>query len=165
MVVKGSVHGLEELRHVRTLLDVTGPQQLKADLLDGTRRAVAPLKADLKAEALVKMPKRGGYAALLARSMRVTTRVTGGAKVRAVVDVTAKGKGEVRDLAARNRGELRHPVFGRYRMTKHGPMKNPWHLQRVRPGVVDRPVDRLRDRVVDNARDAADKFADTIAHG
>jgi len=155
-VISGSVHGREELRRVQTILDVTAPKQLEQDLLTGTRRALAPLRADVKAEALKKLPKRGGHAALLSRSLKVSTRVTGGKTVRARVDVSASGKRESRDVSALNRGVLRHPVFGH---------RSTWVTQRVRRGVVDDPVDRARDRVVDEARDAAEKFAHEVAHG
>lgn len=155
-MIKGSVKGQAELRHVQTVLTVDAPAQLRKDLLTGTREALAPLKKDIPAEALAKMPKRGGYAPLLARAVKVVTRVSGTSSVRATVRVSAAGKREGRDVSALNLGMLRHPLFGNRRH---------WYGQRVLRGFVDEPVDRARDRVVDSARDAAQRYADEIRRG
>lgn len=163
MAVGGSIKGRAELREVITKLEVSAPAELEKDLLAGTREALKPIRADVKAEALAKLPKRGGYAALLARSVKVSTRVTGGNKIVARVSVTASGKREKRDLPAVNRGVLRHPVFGVWRPQGKGPKGNP--PTRVRRGVVDEPIDRARDRLVSNARKAAEAYARSIARG
>ena len=158
MAVRGSVTGRAELREVITKLEVTAPAQLEKDLLTGTRKAVAStvVKKDVQSSALVKLPKRGGYAPLLAKSTRVESRVTGGAKVKATIKVSAAGKREGRDMSALNRGILRHPLFGH---------RAHWYAQRVPRGLVDEPIDRARDRVVENAQKAADAYADSIVRG
>ncbi len=156
MAVRGSIKGRVELREVITKLEVTAPAELEKDLLTGTRDAVKGIKADVQAEALAKLPKRHGYAALVSRAIKVSSRVTGGKKVVAAVQVTASGKRENRDLPSLNRGILRHPLFGR---------RSHWYVQRVPSGLVDEPIDRARDRVVDNAQQAADAYADSIVRG
>ena len=170
MAVGGSIKGRAELREVITKLEVSAPAELEKDLLAGTREALKPIRADVKAEALAKLPKRGGYAALLARSVKVSTRVTGGNKIVARVSVTASGKREKRDLPAVNRGVLRHPVFGVWRPQGKGPKGNPPLASDdglpVDGGiVVDEPIDRARDRLVSNARKAAEAYARSIARG
>jgi hypothetical protein len=135
---------------------VTSPAELEKDLLKGTREGLKPLKADVQASAAKKLPKAGGYAATVARSVKVSSRVTGGKKVVALVSVTASGKRENRDLPSLNRGLLRHPLFGNRRH---------WYRQTVHRGLVDDPVDRARDRIVANAREAAEAYARSIARG
>ena len=156
MAVRGSVKARVELREVITQLELTAPEKLKKDLLAGTREASKGIKPDVQRELVAKLPKRHGYGALVAKSTKVLSRVTGGAKIRAAISVTASGKREKRDLPALNRGLLKHMLFGNRRH---------WYVQRVRPGAVDDPIDRYRDRVVDNARKAANEYADTIARG
>lgn len=161
-MLTGSVGGREELRHVQTLLTVRAPAELQQNLLTGTRSALRPLDADVKAEAGEVLPHRGGYAALMAKAAKATYRVTAGSTIRARVKVSAKGKAEERDVHRLNLGQLRHPVFGRFRMTSKGWQANPWRVNRITPGLVDRPVDRARDRLVDNAKEAAERFRQTI---
>lgn len=156
MAVRGKISGRTQLREMAAKLAVEAPAKLEASLLKGTREALKPLKADLQAEAAAKMPKRGGYNRTLSRSIKVSTRVSGGKVVNATVTITASGKRENRDLPALNRGLLRHPLFGRRRH---------WYAQRVPRGVVDKPVDRTRDRVVEAARKAADDYVKTLAKG
>jgi len=156
VAVRGSIRGRVELREVITKLEVTAPAQLEKDILLGVREAVKQVKPDLMASALAKLPKRHGYSALVARAMKVSSRVTGGKKVVAVLRVTATGKRENRDLSSLNRGILRHPLFGN---RKH------WFVQRVPRGLVDDPIDRARDRVVASSRKAAEAYAKSIARG
>lgn len=156
MAVRGSIKGRAELREVITKLEVTAPAQLEKDLLAGTRDAVKGIKPDVQASALAKLPKRHGYAVLVSRAIKVSSRVTGGKKILAVVSVTASGKRENRDLPLLDRGILRHPLFGNRRH---------WYAQRIMPGLVNDPIDRARDRVVENAQQAADAYADSIVRG
>lgn len=158
MALKASIRGRAELREVITKLEITAPAELEKNLLKGTREAVASavVKKDVQAAALAKLPKRGGYAPLLAGAARVESRTTGGKTVKATIKVSAMGKRENRDVSALNRGTLRHPLFGHRRH---------WYVQRVPRGLVDEPIDRARDRVVDNAKQAADAYADSIVRG
>lgn len=158
MAVRGSIKGRAELREVITKLEITSPAELEKNLLKGTREAVAAavVKKDVQAAAAAKLPKRGGYAPLLAGATRVESRTSGGKTIKSTIKVSATGKRESRDMAALNRGTLRHPLFGNRRH---------WYVQRVRRGLVDEPIDRARDRVVDNAQKAADAYADSIVRG
>ena len=40
-----------------------------------------------------------------------------------------------------------------------------WKLTRVRPGFVDRPVDKLSDQILKESADAAERVLDSIARG
>jgi hypothetical protein len=158
LAVRGSIKGRVELRAVVTQLEIEAPAQLEKDLLAGTRKAVSGpvIKKDVQAAAIAKLPKRNGYAPLLAKSVKVDVRTTGGKIIRSNVQVTASGKRENRDLPSLNRGILRAPLFGNRRH---------WHAQRVAHGLIDEPFDLARDRAVANAQDAADAYVRAIGRG
>jgi hypothetical protein len=93
-----------------------------------------------------------GAAVGVRTSVRATTvRIVGTA------NVSARGKTEERDVAAVNRGRLRHPVFGRRRA--------PWKTTTVVRGFVDRPINKAGDRITDAVRKARDSVADEIVRG
>lgn len=96
-------------------------------------RAAAPLQPAVKAEVAATLPS--GYAPVLAGDVAVRTTLRGGGqRADALLRVSAKG----RALAVVNRGMLRHPLYGN---------RNHWYAQRVRAGVVDRPVERMHKAV------------------
>lgn len=154
-MLSGKVTGRAELARVETAIR-GAPVTLHKQLEVGVRAALKPLKPDIVQETRT-LPGRGGYQAVAARAVQVNTRVTStGARITADVKVFAQGKQELRDLAAVNRGRLRHPRWGD---------RAHWYTTTVRPGFVDRPVDRVRDRVVDNSRAAANAYANQIVKG
>jgi len=159
-MLTGGVRGRAEIDHLKVLLGIV-PEQLRKELAKGTREALAPLKKEIPASAITHMPARHGYGALLARATKVAIRVSASnvTGVSASVTVSAKGKSEDRDVRARNRGEMRHPTFGR-RVNRKG--ESLWRLTRVRPGFVDEPVKVAERRVTEKAEDARDKIADML---
>lgn len=120
--------------------------------------ALDPLKVEIPAQAFARMPKRGGYAALLEASTRVDIRIMTTSLVKATVKVSAMGKREERDVAARNKGSLRHPTFG-------NKSRKGWKTQRVTPGFVDDPLDDAKRRVAKAAKEARDATATNILKG
>jgi len=152
-MLAAGLHGREEIRRVEALLlDV--PRELNEALKKRVRPVLEPLKKDIPATAARYMPS--GYGPLLARSTKVYIRVGSGAAFKATVRVMATGKREQRDVVARNRGELRHPLFGNRRR---------WYMTRARPAFVDVPVEQAHHRVVDAAEKARDDIADHILEG
>lgn len=163
-MLTGRVTGQAKIRHVQGIL-ASSQAQLQKDMVPGVRAALRPLKPDVQREALT-LPKRGGLAALISSSVRVTTNVSSGSTIKATAVVTGKGKRQERDVAALNKGWFRHPIYGRYRRLKSGERQaNPWKPQRARPGFITRPIDRTRDRIVDVAIKARDNQADRIVRG
>lgn len=152
-MITTDIGGQAELRRVQGLLAGSG-EELKAELLKQTRAAVKPIKREIPAEALTRMPS--GYGPILAKSTKVTTRVTGGDTIKGVVKVKAQGKREQRDIKSLDTGMLRHPLFGD---------RGHWYRQTVKPGFVADPVKWTKKRVIKGAEDAADKVANTIAKG
>ena len=161
-MITGKVGGKAQLRDVQADLTLKAPQQLRADIKASTREALKGIEPDVKEEASLTLPRRGGYAAVIVRTLQATSRVSGTDTVKATVKVFARGRVNSRDLTALNRGELRHPDI----RDQGKPRRDwRWHGQAVRPGMVSRPIDRAQERVVAGVQEAADRFADTIARG
>ena len=149
------VTGSAELRHVAALLRKAHAVDLEKELKASQRAAVRPLSREIKAEAALLLPKRGGYAGTMSRAIRVTTSV-GLGRGTLTARIFARGKKELRDVAAVNAGRIRHPLFGQ---------RSHWYVTSAVPGFVDRPVARLIDRVRDEALDGVDRVLQKIARG
>lgn len=120
----------------------------------------------VRASAAAHVPS--GYAPVISRAIKVstTTKLAASRGVGVTVRVYAVGRGvEHRDVKALNLGNLRHPVFGRQRLTRHGPKANAWVLQRITPGMVDRPVAAMRPELVSKVDDALSRIADKFNAG
>ena len=151
-----SHYSAAELRYAAGQLRKAAARDLTRELRKGQRAAFRPLQKEIKAEAAATLPKRGGYNSVMARSVKVSV-TTGTGRTALTARVYATGKVEHRDVAAVNAGRLRHKVFGVWRR-KVGPTL-------VRPGFVDRPVDRLSDQVLKESADAVERVLDQIARG
>lgn len=149
------VKGKTEIRHVQGLIRIA-PAQIQAQIARSVRPIMRRIEPEVKTEAGT-LPRRGGYAPLMARAVRVRTQVRqSGHRIIARADVSARGKREERDVRAVNAGILRHPVFGRRKV---------WRVTNVLPGFVNRPIDRARDRIVDAVKEARDDAAERIVRG
>lgn len=156
MPARVGVGSSAELRHVARLLRQAAARDITREFRQGQRKAFRPLQAEIKAEAAATLPTRGGYAALMAKAVRVTVSVLPRGKAVITARVFARGKVEHRDVRAVNRGVLRHPVFGN---------RTNWTVTNVRPGFVDRPADRVADRVLDESAEALGRVLQRIARG
>lgn len=152
------VDGHRNLGSVRQALRDVGDRDLSRMMSRGFQRAAKPLKPAIQASALRVLPKAGGYAELMAQSVRVRTAVrerSGFATV--TITVYGDGKAEKRDVPRINKGTLRHPVYGRRRKA--------WVDQKVRRGFVDRPVDGLSPDIAREMRAIVDWVGDQIKRG
>lgn len=159
------VAGIPELRHVAGLLKQTADKGLKRELIRGLNRAVKPLREEISAGTGTYLPAR--YAAIISRSVRVRASARGGAGAGASVRLVigAKGKREKRDLFRVDKGELRHPIFGRSRTRRGRRVPSPWARQRVAAGVVTNPTQRLASRVTREVGEAIDRVRIEIEKG
>lgn len=143
-----------ELRWVALQLEKAHVAGLKKQLAQATRDAFKPLQREIKAEAAKTLPRRGGYAGIMSRAVRVTVSRRG-------LDVTARvwarGRGQLRDVRTVNLGRLRHPVWGRRRQ--------PWKTTQVPPGFVTRPWERMKDDIVHGTLDGLEEIARQVAFG
>lgn len=130
------------------------PRDISRELRTARRDAVRPLQREIKASAAGTLPKRGGYAAVMSRAVKVSTRSR---TTSLTIRIFAAGRAELRDVVRVNQGELRHPVFGRFRVTSKGPVKNPWKPTWVTRGFVDRPLDLFAARLDRETREAIDR--------
>lgn len=147
-----------DLTTVRRNLRQLGEQGLGRQLSKGLQRAARPLKPAIQASALKVLPKRGGYAELMSKSIRMRTEIREARSVaRVQIRVYAAGKQEKRDIPRINKGVLRHPIpAGR---------RHPWVDQRVRRGFVDRPVDGLGPDIRREMNAVVQAAADLITKG
>jgi hypothetical protein len=113
------------------------------------RRAVPPVRAAVRANAVAILPRRGGLGAWVAKT-RVTARIRRSASNAGITFVGGKNsKGKRSDLKRMDAGQTRHPTFGH----------RPWVAQSVTPGffthaVTEEGATAFREAVVvavDNA--------------
>jgi len=164
MPITASVGGTSgaELRYFAAKLRKAAARDLTRVLKRAQRNAVKPLQKEIKAEALASLPKHGRYKATMSKAVK--TSVSGGTPGRPlIVRVYARGKVEERDVAAVNAGRLRHQTFGHRTFVRDGRVVSAWHEQRIRPGFVDRPVDKLADKVLEASADEVGQLLEEIA--
>lgn len=148
------VTGQRDLFAVSRKLREIGDKGLGKQMAKGLQDASKPLRPAITASAQQMMPHSGGYASTLSRSLKYrqntqTTKTT----ARVVLRVHADGRRERRDVPSLNRGRLRKPLYGNRRH---------WFDQRVRPGFVDEPFDRLRPQIAKAMDAVVDYVADQI---
>lgn len=119
-----TVKGADQFVALSKALKHAGRTELRKELNKGMKQAAKPLVAKSRAEALARLPQKGGLAKQVAREpQRVQTRT--GARTGGVRVVVGKKRGGAQMA---NRGFIRHPVFGN---------RENWVTQEVRPGWFD----------------------------
>lgn len=115
-----------------------------------------PAKKEAQNSALKTLPRSGGYAETLSRSLRIRTRVDTGYTTASIDIATyAVGRGQRRMIRQVNRGRLRHPV--------HGHRRRAWVDQKVRAGFWDRAMQPVEDRAEAGMRTVIDNTISKIA--
>lgn len=148
------IGGGADLYAVSRALKGIGAQGLGKQMAKGLQDAAKDLRPAIRASAQQLMPHAGGYAATLSKSLRFRQAVqTSATTARVTFRVHADGRRDRRDVPGLNRGRLRKPLFGN---------RNRWYNQQVRPGFVDRPVDRLAPEISRRMQAVVDHVADQI---
>lgn len=142
--------GAAELRYVARLVERQRVSGLRKELAKAQRQAFKPLLPAIKAEAAT-LPS--GYAPVMARTVKLSIRNRG---LVTMAEVYARGRRRERDVNSVDAGTLRHPLWGN---------RNSWHVTRVRPGFVARPVRNLGERIARESLDATERVANEIAKG
>lgn len=125
-------------------LKEAGKTGLRKELHKSLQRTAKPLIPKTRAEALRRLPRRGGLAAQVAKEpQRIQVRTGRDPGVRVVV---GRKNGGAR---AANQGRIRHRVFG----------QDVWVDQRVQPGWFDDPVRRHAPEVRHDLGRAVDDMA------
>lgn len=147
-------------RRCRQVGDKALINRMRKGLVAATREA-GPAVREAFREA---MPKRGGYADVLADDLQFKTSVrTGGSTAKVELVVFADGVKERRDVPSLNRGRLRHPVWGRSRRLANGRRRqNPWADTQVPARSFDKAIDQTVDVVLAEMRKVQDEIAAAI---
>lgn len=150
MPVELRVEGAAQFEKVAHRLKDLGDKDLTKALRQGIKKATEPIRLDVQQAATRDLPKRGGLNRWVAASNFSVSTTTGKTPR---VRLTGKRKnagGKQSDLAALDRGQLRHPVFGNRKV---------WVLQQVRPGwfskTVNSDIDNVRSEVNAAVEDVA----------
>mgnify|MGYP000928117852 CR=1 FL=1 len=156
--------GINEVLKLAKQIRATGDKGLGREMARALNEAIEPVKTAIGASAERTMPS--GYAPVLTASLR-HRRAQRTAARQASLRLTTIGEGvkEQRDLVRLNKGELRHPVFGRSRKTKRGRRKNPWATTKIQPGFHDAGVKNAGPEAEKRLGKVLDNFADRLAKG
>lgn len=150
------ISGADQFKRLAAQIKAEGNKGLGQEMARALTKAVEPLGKAIEAEAGVVAPS--GYRAALTRSLKHRRTVRANPRTASIrLTTTAKGKVENRDLPALNRGDLRHPVFGRRR--------KPWKVTRIEPGFHDRAVKAGGPLAEQNLLQVLDDFGDRLAKG
>jgi hypothetical protein len=143
------VDGANKLDAISRQLKETGDKDLRKLLMSGMQRAGKPLKVAAAQAARDNLPRKGGLAEWVASSkFSVATRGGRDPSVR----IVARKVGH--DLAALDRGRLRHPLFGNRRH---------WFNQQIRPGWFSDAMTAQAPAVRTEVVRVLDQVADAIA--
>jgi len=144
------IKGADQFLRLSKALKHAGRTGLRKELTAGMRRAAKPLIAKSRAEALQRLPRRGGLAKQVAKEpQRIQVRT--GARTAGVRVVVGKRSGGAR---AANRGVIRHPVFGNRKVWVNQSVPPDWFDDTMRasaPSVrreLERALEDIADRIV-----------------
>lgn len=142
------IEGADKLAVVARALRQLGDKDLRAGLYRGLNRATKKPKEDAKAEALARLPRRGGLNRRVAGSRLSTKRRAGR---NPGVSIVASSSDSIRRI---DRGTVRHPVYG-----------NPevWVAQPVEPGWFTDPMEDGADEARREVVQVLDGLAREIA--
>lgn len=142
------VRGADQFLALSKALKHAGRTELRKELNKRMRDGAKPLIPKARAEALSRLPQRGGLAKQISKEpARVQTRTGKDPGVRIVV---GKKRGGAR---AANRGWIRHPVFGN---------REKWVDQKVTPGWFDEPMQASAPDIRQALQQAIEEVADKI---
>lgn len=160
------MEGAAALHRVAAQIRAEGRKDLSRELSAALRKASEPVQREIRASAAQTMPRSGGYNAAFDSSLRFgQARRTGGSQARLELKTYADGQSERRDIKALERGDLRHPVYGRSRpgRRKGERVANPWTVTSIRAGFWKRGTDGAMDEVQKEVGKVADDFLKRLA--
>lgn len=142
------IQGADQFLKLSKALKHAGRTELRKELNKRMRDGAKPLIPKARAEALSRLPQRGGLAKQIAKEpARVQTRTGSDPGVRLVV---GRKRGGARSA---NRGFIRHPVFGN---------RENWVDQQVKPGWFDDPMQASAPDIRKALQQGIEEVADKI---
>lgn len=138
MTLQVQVTGAAAFQRVAAQIRAEGRKDLSRQMGEALTRATEPLQEAIAASAEETMPS--GYKEALTQSLawRRSQR-TAGQRAQIILRTYADGQVKRRDVVALERGNLRHPFWGR---------RSIWHVTNIRPGFHQRGTERAADAVV-----------------
>lgn len=128
--------GLNQLAEVARSARLAGDTFLP-EIKKGLTKIGPPAKKAVQESAATKLPRAGGYAAVLSRALRLRVRTDTGYTTAGVTLVTyAAGQQQRRDIPAINQGRLRRKVWGH---------SSRWVTQRVPAEFWDDAMDKTSE--------------------
>lgn len=162
MSLEFRVEGQAELRRLAAQIKASADKGLGREFAKALKSASEPIETSIR-KSYKGLPASGGYEATFSKSLRFrlaqrTAATTASLKLTTFADATK----ERRDIGRLEKGELRHPVFGRSRAGKRKGERiaNPWAVTRV-AGLFHR---RGTDSAVREVADRIDKVVAEYAH-
>lgn len=139
-------------RELRQAADGELRKEMAKAITSASRRAITAVKDSVRGY----MPNR--YAQDLRADLRLRT-------VRQSAGVRISAEADGRDVGAREKGSLRHPIYGRYRVSHRQKrfIERPWANQAIRPGFFTEPIEDHKDDIRDEIARAIQAVADKIA--
>ena len=149
MALEVQIRGAATLGQVAAQIRAEGRKDLSREMGRALERAAEPVKKAITAEADKVMPS--GYRELLTGSLRHRmSRRNGGQQAQVIIRTYADGKKERRDVISLEKGQLRHPLFGR---------KKVWYVTSIVPGFHARGVEGAADGASDAMIQVVEDFA------
>jgi hypothetical protein len=165
-MVEVRIDGGARLRQVAADIRATGDKGLGRQMSRALDATTKPISAAIKAEAMRVMPESGGYREALTKSLRHrTSQRTAGRTAQLKLITYADGTGQRRDVESLEKGELRHPVYGRSRNVRGKRVPSPWAVTRIRPGFHERGTKNAGDEAGQRLGAVLDDFAARLAKG
>jgi hypothetical protein len=165
MALELRIEGAATLHRVAAQMRAEGRKDLGRTMGTALSKAADPVKLAIRESAAATMPKQGGYAGLLSKSLRFRLdRRNGTQQATATLITFADGSSERRDVRALEAGRLRHPVFGRGRRLANGGRKsNPWAVTGIRPGFHKRGTVHAMDEAQKQLSKVINDYAQRLA--
>jgi hypothetical protein len=157
-----NVNGAATLREVAAKFRAEGNKDLSKAMSKALADSVDPIKKAIRESAAETMPREGGYQAAFDKSLRFRAAQRGGGDSASYSLATyADGTSERRDIRALEKGNLRHPIYGRSRdgKRKGERIANPWAVTSIRAGFHRRGTDHAIDEVQKNLNDVVTDYA------
>jgi hypothetical protein len=169
MALEVKITGAATFHQVAARMRAEGRKDLSRDMGAAIARAAEPVKVAITREAEKVMPNEGGYRELLTGSLKHRqSRRLAGQQAQVIIATYADGTKERRDIVALNKGNLRHPIFGRSYRYKVGARagsirRNGWAVTRIRAGFHDRGVAEAADLAQAQLIKVVEEFAGRLA--
>jgi hypothetical protein len=156
--VRVQVSGQRDLFRLAHNLNAAGEKGLKRELDKASRQAGDVIAKEVKDHTKDYIPANFERRWDTAFVAEVEVRLVASRRITVVFYGRGRAGTATRDIKAINAGNLKHPVYGRFRRLKDGTRQaNPWVStppQKIRPGLVDEPARRAMPRAVKKIEDA-----------